>query len=67
MKENDILSNLRFIGWVLLVFGVLAMIGTIIYWGSEDVLGSVLNLLFGLIILYFGYIILSSVKTLSKK
>jgi len=67
MKQNEALGDLRFIGWLLLIFGVVGLIGTIIYWMREDAVGSVLKLLFSLTILYFGYTILYSVKTLSRK
>ncbi len=58
------IGNLKFTGWLIFGFGILILIGTLIYWKNDKLIEAVLKLLFSVVMIYLGYNILTSVKKL---
>lgn len=66
MNKKDALQNLKIVGWLLIILGVIAISGTIISWNFEkNIFEFILNIGFGVGLIYFGCLILFSRKTLS--
>jgi len=65
MDKKRALSNLKVTGWLFISLGFIALIGTALFWRDELVLDIVMNILFGIGMIYFGKLILSSQKVLS--
>lgn len=66
MKKKEALNNLKFTGKFFIIFGMVFILGTIIFWKfKENLLGFILDIGFGSAMCFFGWLILSSRKALA--
>jgi len=65
MDKKTAIDNLKFTGWLIFGFGIVSLIGTVIYWKNDELIIAILKLSFSIVMAYLGYYwILASVKTL---
>ena len=64
MEKKDAIKNLKFLSWLFLIVGIIAIFSTIYYLGKIDISDSIFNFIFGGCMLAFSYIIHSSIKSL---
>jgi CHASE3 domain sensor protein len=63
MEKREALLNLKIIGWLLITFGLLGLVGTIVFWQTRDIVDDIMKVLFSISMLFFGFLILFSRKT----
>ncbi len=65
MKKKEAINNLKFIVWLFLILGLMAVFSAVYYIGKTDnILESIFNFIFGLCMFYLSYKIQSSAKSL---
>ena len=66
MKKDEAIKNLKIMAWLFLIVGIMAMFSAVYYLGeTNNILDSIFDLVFGLCMLYFSYLIWSSAKSLN--
>ncbi len=64
VKSKTAISNLRIVGYLFTLIGILGIIGSMIFWGDFPMIVSMLKILGAIAFLYFGFLILSSIAAL---
>jgi hypothetical protein len=64
MDSKEARQNIKTIGSILLVIGILGVIGSLIYWDNVNLYESILKILSGIACLYFGYLTIISINNL---
>ena len=66
MKKIEAIGNLQISGRLLVAIGIIGLIGTSVFWNSEEDIISLFKIVFSVGFIYFGYLILSSTRALAK-
>ncbi len=65
MNKGYALLSLKLTGWLFIVLGLMALLSTIVYLKRIDTItNSIFKFLYGISMIFFGYLILSSRKVL---
>lgn len=65
MNKKEAIKNLKITGLLLITVGIIALLSVLYYYGKVDnITDSIFNLLFSIAMLYFGFLVLSSIKPL---
>jgi hypothetical protein len=65
MQSNTAIQNISYIGLTILFFGLIGLIGVIVYWNDRELTESILKLLFASILSYFGFKLIHSLRGVS--
>jgi len=49
MKKRKAIKNLKFLSWLFLIVGIMAIFSTIYYLGKTDISDSIFNFIFGIV------------------
>ena len=64
MNKKEAARNLKATGWVLVAVGIMALLSVVWFWKESNIVDSVFDICFGVAMLYFGFLILSSMKAI---
>lgn len=67
MNKKEAIRNIKITGWLFVIIGIIALLSVVYYWGEKEIIDSIFDFLFGICMLYFSYLILSSAKFFSRQ